>query len=244
MFHSHQVSHVVELPEGQEGVQVGLVLGRDGVGQGGVDLLLVGAGLVKVKADLPALVTCTECHSGGQTLRGFLTLKSLPVVGLLDHVEALEPGPELGPHPTQVLEEKVCGVEEERVEEGDGDAAVDEGGGGGVGVHADQGEVLAVVVVFQLTAIPPSLGQPLLVELGNPLDGPVRPLHPLGVPQAAGLVAQPEQAAVSARETLMWGKGANRALSNLKPATNCQLFTRTVVTLLWQSAARRSCWRS
>ena len=67
MVDSHLVGHKVELPEGQEGVEVGLVLGRDGVGQGGVHLLLVGAGLVKVPHYLPTLVPCRECLSGGQT---------------------------------------------------------------------------------------------------------------------------------------------------------------------------------
>ena len=139
--------------------------------------------------------------------RDFLTLERLPVVGLLDHVEAPQPGPELGPDSFQVLQQMIHGVKEERVQEGDGDTAVDEGGGGGVGVHADQGEVLAVEVVLQFAAVSPRLVHPLLVELGNPLDGPVISLHPLGIPQAAGLVAQPEHAAVSAREPVIKEQG-------------------------------------
>ena len=125
------------------------------------------------------------------------------MIGLLDKVEAPQPGRQLRPDSPQVLKVMICGVEEERVQEGDGDTAVDEGGGGGVGVHADQGEVLAVEVVLQLAPVSPRLVHPLPMEVGNPLDGPVGPLHPLGVPQAAGLVAQPEHAAVSAREVMM-----------------------------------------
>ena len=125
------------------------------------------------------------------------------MIGLLDEVEAPQPGRQLRPDSPQVLEEMIGGVKEERVQEGDGDTAVDEGGGGGVGVHADQGEVLAVEVVLQLAPVSPRLVHPLPVEVGNPLDGPIGPFHPLGVPQAAGLVAQPEHAAVSEREVMM-----------------------------------------
>ena len=87
------------------------------------------------------------------------------------------------------------------MQEGDRDPAVDQGGGGGVGVGGDEGEELYIEVVLELGAVVVGLGRPLLVVVPQPLNRPVRPLHPLGLAVAAILAAEAEDTAVPARVT-------------------------------------------
>ena len=87
------------------------------------------------------------------------------------------------------------------MQEGDGEPAVDQGGGGGVGVGGDQGEELYIVVILEFGAVVVGLGRPLLVVVPQPLHRPIRPLHPLGMAVAPILPAQPIDTAVPARVT-------------------------------------------
>ena len=86
---------------------------------------------------------------------GESTFKAASMVVLPGDVELPEEVIEGRPDTEQVGQDVVARVEEQAVEQGDGDAAEDSGGAGGAGGGGEQGGVLGVEVMLQLLPVSP-----------------------------------------------------------------------------------------